>query len=138
MKTLFYLLAATALLCGCNQKPAPVKWEYKEVVVENRLDTEHLDLNSTNFLDAYRYEKSDPGDFDFDSPEPRKYHQALDDYGADGWELVSAVPMTETIPKAEYSTGFDYSRTPPIEDFKPFINIRTGKIILIFKRPGKK
>ena len=135
MKTAIVILAA-ALLCGC-QKPSPTKWEYKTMEISNSLNDHHASTTDTNFLEEYRSEKSDAGDFDFDSSVAQKYGVALRDYGNDGWELVAAIPQAETVPQAEYWDGHDFSHDPPRDIYKSFSNFRTAKIILIFKRPQK-
>jgi hypothetical protein len=76
-----------------------------------------LATNSSKGLEDMNYEASSPGSFDF-------YGAAdLDKLGSDGWEMVASIPQAETIGDAR-----DY-------DGRIFPNGRTGKIILIFKRP---
>jgi len=140
MKIILCLIAITALLTGCGQNPAPqtkiAHWEYKIVMVEN---FEHAmrhfasaELRTNIDLGLQHLQQSDAaaGNFVLDTgnAEMNENNSGVDTYklGNEGWELVSAVPQIETIPDAKFSVGRDY---------KPFVNIRTGKIILIFKRP---
>ena len=136
MKNLLFSVAIVVLLCGC-QKPAlssSGKWEYKTVDVEN---ANHTMRNSYSCEIAsnpkagemIRYLDANIGDFHFDS--------TLDDLGRDGWELACAVPLSETVPGAEFISGDHYN--PSNGQITPvsgkFTNQRTGKVILIFKRP---
>lgn len=124
MKTVPVILAAAALLCGCGQKQADVpapRWEYKVVVAEN--DAHHQESmywqqvqTNSQAMDFASLERRGVGDFDFQDK------NNLDRLGTEGWELVSAIPQTETM-------------HPPNNDFA-IDAIRTGKIILIFKRPA--
>jgi hypothetical protein len=134
MKTFFYFLAITILVCGCNKPPsAPVvqKWEYKVIEVENfehSMKEQAEAESSTNIDQAIKdenYANADAGDFNLNIVGAEslgwkeKYAADLDKLGKDGWELVAAIPQTETL-KAE-----------------DFSNTRTGKIILIFKRSAQ-
>jgi len=132
MKTACIILAVGALLCGCNK---PRQWEYKTVEINNTihgyLERSHAEPSTPAWSDAYRTEQSDPGDFD-------QLQEALLKNGAEGWELVALVPQLESIP-AEYLSGHDFHEKEPLltPHFSPFVNTRTGKILLVFKRPLK-
>jgi hypothetical protein len=138
MKKLLCFLAATALLCGCGKPAAPppapaIHWEYKTVEVENSqhgyLLRSKTKVASDEWIEAFRSEKSDPGDF-------WRLENELDKIGSDGWEIVACMPELESLPQAEFFDGQDYHETEPhfTPRYKPFVNIRTGKILLIFKR----
>jgi hypothetical protein len=129
MKKILCLVTSTALLCGCGQKPS--HWDYKVVTVENHAHKAAIDAMigpSTNALDQWRAAKRDDGDF---------YDLDIDELGHKGWELVSALPQTETVPDADFDDTPVYN--PTTQQMDPnrvrFSNIRTGKIVLIFKRP---
>lgn len=128
MKTVVYILAAGILLCGCNKPdsvPPIQKWEYKVVEVENFEHSMYDDAFKNGVdLEKVHAAESGAGDFhlDVDSANAKefgKYGLDINMLGQQGWELISAIPQTETI-KAD-----------------SFINTRTGKIILIFKRPAQ-
>ena len=147
MKKLFVPLVCFCgilLAAGCGKPPekmAPPVWEYKVVVVENfahemEKNAEHeMSTNTSSGLDNLRYYKSDPGSFDFEAS--LYSSESLISMGGAGWELVSAVPQIETIPDAEYLAGHTYipSTSTLNPDYLPFANTRTGKVILLFKRP---
>lgn len=144
MKTTFALLFAAMLLCGCQKTAAPPaatkiqKWEYKVVQVENYAHyTEKMAVlnvmktNSDLATIEIQYAEKDCGSFDFDSTYLNEkygdqYAVDFDKLGADGWELISAVPKLETLPNVEYG-----SEVNP----HTFNNTRTATIILLFKRP---
>jgi len=143
MKIIVSVLITAALLCGC-QKPAAPKpatnkiqcWEYKVVTVANYARyVRHIALSQMLTNEAAReqllWAERVPGWFDFDAIYAtnmtyEKYIVDFDRLGSDGWELVSAVTLLETIPDAQYGT-----ENHP----KEFDNTRTGEIILFFKRP---
>ncbi len=120
MKTILCLVAAVALLAGCS-KPASairVKWEYQTVEVENYEHKAGQTASTNapiNWQDVQVFDAL-PGGFFFDD-------QNLNKLGSDGWELVSSIPQIETMSDAALSASHEFN------------NIRTGKIILIFKRP---
>ncbi len=116
MKLIFSIFAA-ALLCGCQPK-----WEYKTVTIDNlAADAAFLLLNdkaksATEAMKGYDSANASPGTFNLETPTVlgiTNTPDSLNHLGREGWELVSAVPQIETLKS----------------------NIRTGKIILIFKRP---
>jgi hypothetical protein len=132
MKAAFVLVLVLVLVLdsGC-QKPAaitpPVRWEYK--IVEEENFQHYMERSAyTNQIDLgkIRDAKNRPGNFDLD------FYQ----FGQDGWELVCAIPEIETVPDAEYFDGQDYHETEPYftDRYKHFVNLRTGKILFIFKR----
>lgn len=136
---------ALILLPGCSKPPAPVKWEYEVITVEN---TEHwywqmsyheMETNSAGALEHMRANKADAGGFSLDFA-TKDYGADIRAEGRDGWELVSAVPQLETVPDAEYDAGDTYNAdTGKFTPRRlPFANVRTGKVILIFKRPSQK
>jgi len=139
MKIIVSVLFAAALLCGCQKsetpKPATPEpatnriqtWEYKVVEVENYAHGQAIkalyesDTNVDLGVEHLLFANSHDGSFGF-SGGYDKYSVDLYKLGSDGWELVAAVPQLETEPSAQYrNTRFN--------------NTRTGKIILIFKRP---
>jgi hypothetical protein len=126
MKTIIVLLLASAvtaaaLLCGCQKAAAPIRWEYKMVALENyEHEAAHaaykgMDTNQKQGLYEMQQADGSAGDFSFT--------KEVKELGRDGWELVAAVPQTETI-DAKFRAGSS-------------ANIRTGKILLVFKRPEK-
>jgi hypothetical protein len=134
MKTIIALLIA-ALFCGCNKTSAPVmastakqktQWDYKIITVENFAHALHesaMQEQQTNTILGGRhllYADNNGGDFDFNTD--GKTGADFFQLGEDGWELVAAIPQTETV-QSMNDVGV------------PQANIRTGKIILIFKRP---
>jgi hypothetical protein len=129
-------LILAALLCGCSKQSDPSlaikKWEYKVATVENTehyYKKQHQEEATTNSVDGHlhmRWDDADPGDVSLDFAYGKNYGTDLNDYGSDGWELVSTIPMLETIPDAGYT------------EYDKFTNIRVGKVILIFKRPSTK
>ncbi|MGA2178799.1 MAG: hypothetical protein ABSH15_04370 [Verrucomicrobiota bacterium] len=133
MKTTIYLVAIAALLCGCNK---PSQWEYKTVEVDNSihgyLERAKTKTSDSERAEVYRTENSEPGDFG-------NLEIQLAKIGDEGWELVGAVPELETPSQAERLDGNDLHETEPLVTprYKPFTNVRTGKIILIFKRPAR-
>lgn len=152
MKRIFCIFAA-ALLCGCTKVPStpvasksetPMRWEYKVVEVDNfegemKADAHREMLtNAPDWLQHSRAADSASGNFVLNgSAAMGKYGAPLYDLGYDGWELVSAIPQTETIPDAEKFHGQDFIAGKLQDGYTHFSNIRTGKIILIFKRPAK-
>jgi hypothetical protein len=141
-------LILAALLCGCAKHHQ--QWEYKIITVENayhRLSvTASNERMSTTNDDKWIFDdrraRSDAGYFDIENGDTEGvnghnfYGSKLAEMGANGWELVSAVPQLETSPDAEYLAGLDYENgNNGKEIYKPFTNIRTGNILLIFKRP---
>jgi hypothetical protein len=140
-------LIAVAFLAGCSKPAAPVAappthWEYKVVTIENfnhSLDAYGYAMMQTNVdrgLEVIRDAKNDSGDFHLEDGTDDKYYANINQLGADGWELVSAVPQIETIPDAEKEEGtvFNADSGKLDQSIVKFTNIRTGKIILIFKR----
>ena len=117
MKNILLLLGLIALV-GCSKagSEAGRHWEYKVVEVENDKFKEMADAFKEKPVDENRVEllAGLPGNFDFNA----KPEESLDELGKQGWELVAAIPQTET----EFDTGL------------PKANVRTGVIILIFKR----
>lgn len=117
MKTAIAILITALLLCGCHKTRL---WEYKVVELEN--SAHHLVAGSVDLSGKYLDAQKEPGDFKLDSLEaPDAFNTDLNNLGSDGWELIAAVPQTETEHPVDKSPS----------------NIRTGKIILIFKRPAK-
>jgi hypothetical protein len=128
MKIHLYTLAAAALLAGCGKPTtalAPVRWEYKTVEMENY---EHfresvfyyeIETNAEVGLEHTAASLRSDGSFLFSLS--GKYGVDFNSLGSEGWELVSAIPQIET--------------THPISHDEVIAAVRTGKIILIFKRP---
>jgi hypothetical protein len=134
MKIIVSVLFTAALLCGCQKhetpKPAANKtqqWEYKTVEVENYAHGQAIkalyesETNLDLMVKHLFFANSHDGSFEF-SGGYDKYSVDLYKLGSDGWELIAAVPQLETEPNAQYENT-------------RFNNTRTGKIILIFKRP---
>ena len=122
--TTILTIILAALLCGCR----PAKWEYKvEVVPNTAIAAESAALseavkNETSGDEHLRDAKRDAGEFKLDEISgPFQLYK----YGINGWELVAAIPQTETIGDAHNYSG------------EKFSNVRTRNIILIFKRPWK-
>jgi hypothetical protein len=152
MRTALIILATT-LLCGCSKPATPTttsaeskiqRWEYKVVTVENfagYLKESAFQESLTNTDLGLKHDRdadSGAGSFLFDGAQGGgKYYADLYYLGNDGWELVSAVPQLETVPDAEKFHGQDFdSASGTLKDgYTHFNNVRTGKIILIFKRP---
>ena len=117
------------------------RWEYKIVEVDNfahYLKDEafkEFDTNAALGLKDVRSADSSAGTFGLDY-ENGKYGIDLPQLGADGWELVSAVPLLETLPWVEYQYGTIYnSDTHQLDpNIQKFNNIRTGEIRLVLKR----
>ena len=148
MKIIVSVLFTAVLLCGCQKpetpKPATNKiqrWEYKVVSVEcyahhmahmamlqlgTNSDWAFQQMSSAESLSGFFDIVSFPSVHDYSSDLPERYSPDLPKLGSDGWELVSAVPLLETMPRAEYGRG---------DQTKVYSNMRTGEIILIFKRP---
>ncbi|HEY1718543.1 MAG TPA: hypothetical protein VGH42_09670 [Verrucomicrobiae bacterium] len=149
MKDAIAILFAALVLCGCNKPAAPalepkqVRWEYKMITIENNAHGEATRASQKNPMDIEMYDGalSDSGSFDLDELDAAtKEHPELfsvDRAGKDGWELVSAIPQIETIAGAKFISGTDYDpasgKVTPHKEI--FSNTRTGKIVLIFKRP---
>ncbi|HEY2329170.1 MAG TPA: hypothetical protein VGI63_05095 [Verrucomicrobiae bacterium] len=146
MKTAIFILAV-ALICGCNKPtataPARIQWEYKVVQVENYArqlkDSAFAEMrtNQALGLQHWRDAWNDRGNFYLDSlGAGNDYSVDFSQLGSDGWELVAALPQTETLPGVEYQDGSTFN--PNTEKLDPniqkFNNMRTGKIIFIFKR----
>jgi hypothetical protein len=144
-KQLVSIIIAVIFLTGCSKPPqtfTPQHWEYKVVTVEN---IEHsmkedaytvMQTNSDLGLKQVRTADADYGDFYLDLGDATgKYSVNIQALGKDGWELVSAVPQIEAVPNAE-ADGDEYDAETKTFSTIKFTNIRTGKIILIFKRPA--
>lgn len=97
---------------------------------------DEIKTNSDLGLQHSHEAKSGAGNFYLDGSGKDDYSLDFQKLGDDGWELVAATPETETIPDAEFYAGQDFiSDTGKLKDsYKPFVNTRTGKILLIFKR----
>ena len=144
MRKMIWMLAVlSTALTGCEPKDtAPhkiifttQKWDYKSIEIDcyqHEMAKEAFPTNNAvTDIKLYQYAQSSPGDF-------RYTDRAIADLGAQGWELVSAVPELETIPDADYVGAGDLNpNTGKLEPntFKA-VNIRTGKILLIFKKPA--
>ncbi|HEX5398842.1 MAG TPA: hypothetical protein VFY06_07325 [Verrucomicrobiae bacterium] len=122
MKAFIGIFLAALIFCGC--KPKVQQWEYEILEVDNfahfeqqQAETEmltNIDQAVSNINDA----KQSAGEFHLDNAAQQDHYNTwLTKSGLQGWELVSAIPQTETM------------------NGKDFKNVRTGKIILIFKRP---
>jgi hypothetical protein len=144
MKTTIAIIFV-ALICGCKPTApatAPIqKWEYKVVVIEN---IEHYLHNASVGQEHLRMSDASAGDFNLDINAPisftdQLYNLNIQKLGQEGWELVSAVPQTETNPDAETGEnwGIDSQGKAGFLNYRKFSNTRTGAIILIFKRPVK-
>jgi hypothetical protein len=137
IRILFIGAICGLFLCGCNKSPVvpPIqKWEYKIVEVENfehRMEESaqsEISTNSEAGLQDIASARFDAGDFHLDQPPGKETDLeqfGLDIYalGQQGWELVSAIPQTET--------------THPVSHDDVIASVRTGKVILIFKRPAQ-
>ena len=126
MRTAGIILAA-ALLCGCTKIPSPttpsiptapakaVRWEYKIVTVKNfagymkSAAYQEMTTNGPDWEKHSRSADSDDGNFTLDgSSKMGDYGSDIYQLGQDGWELVAAVPQTETVPDAEKFHGQDF------------------------------
>jgi hypothetical protein len=147
MKAILAIITIATLLCGCKPTApatAPIrKWEYKVVTVDNfarymeQAAFEEMRTNGADWEQHDRDAKSGAGDFHLDGSTQTDTMIDLNQIGADGWELVAAIPQTETLPGVDFDDGTVYN--PDTGKLDPkisrFDNTRTGKIILIFKRP---
>lgn len=125
MKIIATLAVATlaALLCGCNKPSQPTvqKWEYKVVEKENfehqmaDLAFKEMVTNGAAWQADTASAINNTGTFLLDVD--------LAEQGKQGWELVSAIPLTET--------------THPVAHDEIIAAVRTGEVILIFKRPAQ-
>jgi len=118
IRTLFTILIA-AFVCGCGKQPKantfPSRWEYKFLDLDNinhQLEIQDRSTNADQLIKRLRTYKGTAGGFNWAEDEIRRS-------GEDGWELVAAIPQTET------ETGGD------------FPNVRTSHVVLIFKRLEK-
>lgn len=147
MNRLIAVILVPAIMGGCAPKQIVAKrqtWEYKIVEADNRIkDSSKLgDASSPDWMKNYRARKSDAGNFSLAGDDVGYQYAGaeLNKLGADGWELVGIAPEAETVPDAEYFAGPDYGRMEsgkPADIYKPFVNMRTGKMILVFKRPSE-
>ena len=125
MKWRITLLAMALMFCGCNVKHVSnerAEWEYKTVAIENDehgMEQFYFSQMQTNddAVNMIESSRKNVGEFDFDNPK-----NDLDQYGRDGWELVSAIPQTEAMHPAGHGDG------------SIIASVRTGKITLIFRR----
>jgi hypothetical protein len=126
MKTFAAIFLTGLFCCGCDKK-IPIMWQYKTVEIDNSSHAETPgEVGSQAWSDAYHQSKSDAGYFRFYSTNRDNDLSAL---GDDGWELVAAIPQTETVPDGETLDS------PLPKTYRAFSNTRTAKVILIFKRP---
>ena len=114
-------------MCGCGKErvPAAQKWQYLTVECENYVHSEEDAASKKGDHTMENTYREWPGSFSINVRLGTEKWANLDELGSSGWELVSAVPQTETI----------YPRYP--SDKQSQANIRTGTIIFIFKRPLK-
>jgi hypothetical protein len=138
---LISIIITAALLCGCRkpaQRATSIQyWEYKVVTVKNDIG-EIEEYEATNKIPSSAIIDcdSDSGEFHLNEGGSDDYRVDMDELGREGWELVSAVPQIETVPGAEKEVGtvFNVGTDKLDPNMVKFTNIRTGKIILIFKR----
>jgi hypothetical protein len=118
-------------------------WDYRVVEVENiagymkESAFEEMKTNGAEWMEHSRQADNTSGDFNFDTIiQMGKYGADLAAIGREGWELVAAVPQMETLPLVEYQDGTIFNpatgRLDP--NIQKFNNIRTKKIVLIFKK----
>jgi len=127
MKILLCILAA-ALLCGCHRQ----QWEYRVLRFENSASIERSEAfmvrtnTSEEWLKKSAYADYQSGFFNLEEKPPiaglKNIEPDLATLGEEGWELVAAVPQTETIGGAKTDLNVAFS------------NVRTLNIYLIFKR----
>ncbi|RTR22361.1 hypothetical protein [Deinococcus radiophilus] len=101
------------------QVQATQRWEYKQLLVD-AVYASDADRESAEFAASVGIETDDG-----------KKHFALDEaqlasLGEEGWELVAALPATETA-----YTNFGNSQY--VTGLQP--NVRSGSVTLVFKRP---
>jgi len=96
MKKLFFCAIATILLASCTPK-----WEYKIVSFDNETSS------------------------DFRAPNIQVSLEELNEYGAEGWELVDVYTTTETV----HPNFGDEKYVTGIRE-----NTRTRKVTYVFKR----
>ncbi len=115
-----------AATVGCGRSTSYVFWEYKIITVENNEHAQESSdamklISGTNsdasgVLKDLQYDTTISGDFDL---ETKVNWNSLEQ---DRWELAAAIPQTETESTKDL-------------DGNVYANVRTGKVILIFKRP---
>ena len=140
MRTYLGIGLAALLAAGCSQsqKESHPRWEYRTMEVDcfQHWMSRNSFTNNVGQPDLKESEmaKQDMGTFEL----PLDVKAELSDMGHDGWEMVSAVPEIETVPNVEYPGGRVYNPdTQKLEETTiKAANIRTGKILLIFKRQG--
>lgn len=109
---------AVLLMTGCGRQGigGVQTWQYKTEEIENSIhgfaDRQKHASGSPEWESDREIELTDTGDFGFDVDAANR--KAADD----GWELVAAVPELET-------TESDHAQYT-----------RTGKILLIYKKPA--
>jgi len=103
-------------LGGCKPQAttrvAPAKWEYKVVQIANVNHKVRDDAMKKSPIDigVVNYADETDGEFSYD----------IYELGYQGWELVAAIPQTETV-----------------DSLNKKQNVRTGNVHLIFKRPAE-
>ncbi len=131
MKTLLALFVV-ALLCGCsrpaisNPGAGSTKWEYRTETEENNIHSARNEISTDKTL-SFEKQMEKAGDMDrigYISPQTVD----LAKLGQDGWELVSAYTILETVSAPGITRATFDQRMP---------NTRTAKVIYIFKRPLK-
>lgn len=127
----FVTIACFCLIaCGCRPK-----WEYQVLRFENSASVDHSEtfMSRTNttaeWLKKLAFADNRTGYFDLEAQPPiagmKSIEPDLATLGKQGWELVAAVPQTETIGDAKVEDG---------DKEVIFSNVRTVNIYLIFKR----
>ena len=146
MKNIFLFLAICSIFAGCKKTPPPepvvARWEYKTVTVENFAGymsenaSEETKTNLNTGLEHQEQANAGMGSFDLEFSDSR-YGCELYKLGQQGWEMVSAIPLIQTVPFAEAISGETYNPDTKSLEFEKskFNNIRTGAVVLVFKRP---
>lgn len=107
MKRLIYVLLFVGLMSAmpsCKEKKEPQKWEYKTYT--------YFGSESSTFWPRVYF--------------PKEIEKQLDTLGSEGWELVSVVPMTETVHP-------NFGNEKYVTGLQP--NTRTEHLTFYFKRP---
>lgn len=135
------LLFIAVVACGCEKPVEKVqaatrpKWEYKTVEVENYAFAEY-----SKKLEEYAKKPTRTEDERRDLKIAETIAggftiPGLYELGEEGWELVSCVATVDTEwPKVRTGSRYDRDRDKLVDVEETQPNIRSGKLLLIFKR----